>query len=99
MKSLRSFDIYRKVPRDLTEPSTMGGVLSLFAGTILLMLTLLEVYNFMGYTYVDTITVDHSEDGVFQVNFNLSLEGLSCEYAAIDLHNAVGRTREMINDK
>lgn len=46
-----------------------------------------------------TLEVDHGEDGIFQVNFNLTLPGLSCEFAAVDLRNVIGKRRENIKDR
>jgi hypothetical protein len=39
------------------------------------------------------IVVDHSEDGMFQLNFKLTLPELSCEWAAIDSVDIVGNRR------
>ena len=46
-----------------------------------------------------SIEVDHGEDGIFQVNFNITVPGLSCEFASVDLRNVIGKKRENIKDR
>mmetsp|Transcript_22402 Transcript_22402/g.28644 ORF Transcript_22402/g.28644 Transcript_22402/m.28644 type:complete len:494 (+) Transcript_22402:161-1642(+) len=96
---LRAFDMYRKVPKDLTESSLIGGALSIFAYGLLTILFFWEMRVFFSVNYKTAIEVDHSEDGIFQVNFNITLPGLSCEFAAVDLQNVIGKRRSDLKDR
>jgi len=96
---LRALDMYRKVPHDLTESSVIGGALSMFAYFLLSLLFIWELRSFLSVSYRTSIEVDHSEDGIFQVNFNLTIPGLSCEFAAVDLQNVIGKRRTDLKDR
>ncbi len=96
---LRTFDLYRKIPRDLTEATAVGGSISLVFVVFFVVLIYLEVSNFVAVREVTSIEIDHSEDGVFQVNFNLTLQHLGCEHVAVDLTNVIGRKREDVKDR
>lgn len=96
---LRALDIYRKTPKDLTEATTVGGAISVIASAVMLLLLMMELRDFVSVTTATSIKIDHSEDGVFQVNFNVTIQGLSCEFAAVDLKNVIGKKREDVKDK
>ena len=44
---LRALDIYRKTPKDLTEATTVGGAISIFASVVMLLLLLMELRDFV----------------------------------------------------
>ncbi|CAF4709525.1 unnamed protein product, partial [Rotaria magnacalcarata] len=41
------FDIYRKIPKDLTQPTTTGAAISLICITFISTLLLIELYYFI----------------------------------------------------
>lgn len=98
-RALKALDIYRRIPKDLTESSVVGGATSIVACVVLLLLFVLEIRQFMSTEIKTHIVIDHSEDGILQVNFNVTLPGLSCEFASIDLLNVIGQKREDIKDR
>jgi hypothetical protein len=98
-RALKSLDIYRRIPKDLTESSVVGGATSIVACVVLVLLFILQMRQFMGTEIKTHIVIDHSEDGILQVNFNVTLPGLSCEFASIDLLNVIGGKREDIKDR
>ncbi len=98
-RRLLQLDIYRRIPKDLTEATALGGIVTIVAIIILLILAISEIRNFLKVDIITSVLVDHSEDATFQMNFNVTIKGLSCEFAAIDLKNIIGRDREDIDDK
>lgn len=98
VRKLKKLDIYRKVPRDLTEGSTVGGIVTTISVLILVLLTIAELRNLAQVKQETEVVVDKSEDGAFRINLNITLVGLSCEFLSVDLKNAVGTTREDLND-
>lgn len=58
-----------------------------------------EMRTFFSVSKETSIEVDHSEDGIFQINFNITIPALSCEFAAVDVRNVIGKKRENIKDK
>ena len=95
---LRSFDVYRKIPKDLTQSTSIGGFVSIFAFFALMLLLYLQVNVMFSSTVSTSIVIDHSEDDSFRVNFNMTIPGLSCEFLAVDLKNVIGKNREDIHD-
>ncbi|GBG29273.1 Protein disulfide-isomerase 5-4 [Hondaea fermentalgiana] len=95
---LRSFDLYRKIPRDLTEASAVGGSVSIAFALFFLLILYLELSNFLAVRESTAIEIDHSEDSIFQMNINLTFESLSCEYLGVDVENVLGRRRVDILD-
>lgn len=43
MQGLKKFDIFRKMPRDLTEPTFCGALVSLLCTFVLIGLTVFEI--------------------------------------------------------
>ena len=96
---LRAFDIFRKIPKDLTEASAVGGTLSLVFAALFLVLLVAETRNFMAVRETTTLEIDHSEDGIFQVNFNMTFHKVDCDFVAVDLVDVIGKRREDVQDK
>lgn len=81
----------------MTESSIIGGGCSLIATVFITLLFLTELSHYFTPEYVTNIEVDHGEDGVIQVNFNITLPELSCEYATLEMKNALGDRKRMTN--
>ncbi len=96
---LRFFDIYRKVPRDLTEATAAGGSFSVLFFLFFVLLIFFETRNFVSVWHITSIKLDQSDDELLQVNLNLTLFNIDCDYLAVDLENVIGKKREDINDK
>lgn len=43
----KKLDVYKKVPKDLSEGTNVGGLISILTITTLLVLTYLEAFNFL----------------------------------------------------
>jgi len=99
LRRLKKLDIYRKVPRDLTEGSAAGGMLTAVAIVLLFVLTIAELRSLAQIHDETELVVDRSEDGAFRINLNLTVLGLSCEFLSVDLKNALGSDREDLNDE
>ena len=98
IRRLRKLDIYRKVPKDLTEGSAVGGFITTISVIVLLMLTIAELRNLTTIANETELIIDRSEDGAFRINLNVTVIGLSCEFLSVDLKNALGTNREDLND-
>ena len=80
---LKAMDIYRRIPKDLTEATLAGGSISLISMGLCLFLFCVNLYGFFDVETITHVHVDHSQDGLFRMNFNITLPKLSCEYAAV----------------
>lgn len=95
LRRLRRLDMYRKVPKDLTEGSVIGGLVTAVAVVVLLLLTLAELRSLAQVTLQTEIVVDkHSANTQIRINLDVTVLGLSCEYLSVDLTNALGLSRE-----
>lgn len=96
---LKAMDIYRRIPKDLTEATLAGGSISLVAMGLCAFLFFVNLWGFFTVETITHVHVDHSQDGLFRMNFNITFDKLSCEYASVDLKNKIGGNRENIHDK
>ena len=60
---LRRFDIYRKVPKDLTQPTTTGAIISISSGIFILFLLVSELLSFMQNELISELYVDDPTTG------------------------------------
>lgn len=92
-KRLREMDFYRRVPRDLTEPTLAGGTLSVVAAACMAALLLLQVMSAMRTFATYQVVVDTSEDASMTVHFNLTFPKVSCELLSVDVVDVIGMRR------
>ena len=72
MNSLRDFDFYRKIPRDLTESSTHGAALSLCASIFMLTLFVCELWAFLSVSMETSVVLDPNTEPLVRINFNIT---------------------------
>ena len=90
----KSVDFYRKIPKDMTEGTVPGSVISMFASVIIAMLLVSEISSYMTPQFNTKVVVDRSQDGdLLRINFNVSFPALSCEFASVDVGDAMGLNR------
>ena len=80
---LKAMDIYRRIPKDLTEATLAGGSISLVAMGLCAFLFFVNLWGFFTVETITHVHVDHSQDGLFRMNFNITFDKLSCEYASV----------------
>eukprot|EP00205_Picochlorum_sp_RCC944_P003875 CAMPEP_0182612710 /NCGR_PEP_ID=MMETSP1330-20130603/20606_1 /TAXON_ID=464278 /ORGANISM="Picochlorum sp., Strain RCC944" /LENGTH=488 /DNA_ID=CAMNT_0024832301 /DNA_START=142 /DNA_END=1608 /DNA_ORIENTATION=+ len=91
LKKVRSMDFYKKLPTDLVESSLLGGTLSIAASLFIAFLLVAEFRSYMRSDTESIMVVDRSPHGeMLRINFNISFPALSCEYATLDVSDALG---------
>lgn len=93
MNRIRNMDFYRKIPKDLTEGTFSGGGLSVAGAVFMVILFVLELNNYMTINNMSRIVMDDSNDDMLQINFNITLPKLPCEYASVDVSDVLGTHR------
>eukprot|EP00548_Thalassiothrix_antarctica_P011394 CAMPEP_0194159148 /NCGR_PEP_ID=MMETSP0152-20130528/77668_1 /TAXON_ID=1049557 /ORGANISM="Thalassiothrix antarctica, Strain L6-D1" /LENGTH=690 /DNA_ID=CAMNT_0038868679 /DNA_START=81 /DNA_END=2153 /DNA_ORIENTATION=+ len=86
-----SLDMYRKVPTDLLEGTKRGSILSY--GAIILMVTLIMLETrayFSNNSWVSSLALDDNQESRLQVNFNITMMDLRCEWAVVDTVSVLG---------
>lgn len=87
-------DFYRKIPRDMSEGTIPGSVISLCAAAMIALLLVSEINQYLSPVFKTKVVVDRSMDGeLMRINFNVSFPALSCEFASVDVGDAMGLNR------
>ncbi|XP_025094806.1 endoplasmic reticulum-Golgi intermediate compartment protein 1-like isoform X1 [Pomacea canaliculata] len=90
---VRRFDIYRKVPKDLTQPTCTGAVISICSVLFILFLFFSELLLFISHEVTSELTVEdpvtHSEK--IPVYINITLLKVGCDYVGLDIQDDMGR--------
>ncbi|PPD86991.1 hypothetical protein GOBAR_DD16064 [Gossypium barbadense] len=90
----KAVDFYRKIPRDLTEASVSGAWLSIAAALAMIFLLGMELNKYLTVSTSTSIIIDNSSDGDFlRIGFNISFPALLCEFASVDVSDALGTNR------
>ncbi|OUS47115.1 Thioredoxin/protein disulfide isomerase [Ostreococcus tauri] len=93
-KAIRGMDFYRKVPREFSEGTLGGSIISILSAVLMLYLFLSELGKYSTSSFETKVVVDRSVDGeLLRINFNLSFPALSCEFASVDVGDALGLNR------
>lgn len=90
---IRRFDVYRKIPKDLTQPTYTGGGISICCTLFILYLLIAEFYAFIIPTVVSELYVGHSDanSSMISVKLDISVFGTQCQYLGLDLQDDLGR--------
>jgi thiol-disulfide isomerase/thioredoxin len=94
LSRFKQYDLYRRIPKDLTETSAFGAVLSLCAVFFMAVLFAAELWAFL-YSPVSTnVILDPNNDQSLRINFNITLLEIPCEYASIVVVDVLGTRKE-----
>lgn len=90
---IRRFDIYRKVPKDLTQPTHAGAIISILSALVMIFLFLSEFYSFITPEIVSELFVDMagSSKEKMKTSLNLTLPRLKCDFVGLDIQDEMGR--------
>ena len=73
MEWLRSVHFYRKVPRDLTDATRLGGVLSLVCAAMMAYLFVSNIAAYMKMTTTTDVALDVTGDVHMRLFFNITM--------------------------
>ena len=96
LNRFKEFDFYRKIPKDLTETSLHGTVLSVCASIFMLTLFVAEFWAFLSPQTITNVIVDPNTDSLLRINFNITVFDLACEFATIDVIDVLGTRNDNI---
>ncbi|XP_065827939.1 endoplasmic reticulum-Golgi intermediate compartment protein 1-like [Oscarella lobularis] len=89
---VRRFDIYRKIPKDLTQPTLTGAIVSIASCSFIVFLLLVELSSFLAAETKNEMFVDEAKpDDKLEVRVNVSLIRLSCDFLGLDIQDDLGR--------
>ena len=94
--SFKSFDFYRNIPKDLTETTSHGAMLSMCATVFMVVLFVLELWSFLTPVIMTDVIIDPSTESLLRINFNITTMDTPCDFAAIDIVDVLGTRNENV---
>lgn len=88
---LRKFDVYRKLPQDLTEPTVSGAMISIIACSFMLLLFLSELNTYMTVSTNTEMFVDINRGGEkLTINVDVVFPRYPCGIISLDAQDIMG---------
>jgi hypothetical protein len=91
---LKKFDIYRDVPKDLTEQTLIGAIVSVVCGFLVFYLFLSE---FVAFLTVETVSemyvdpdIDHHNHATISIRMNFTVPRMPCAVTSVDVQDVMG---------
>jgi len=89
---IKRMDIYRKVPKDLTQPTTTGAIISICCTVFIVIMLLIELFFFISPDIKSELIVENVDPtDRISVRINVSMPRMKCEYLGIDIQDDQGR--------
>ena len=94
-RQLKSFDIFRKVPKDHSQGSYLGLLMTVVCFVVLVVLVSNEIYEYISYSVEKGFIVDHKlENDDVQINLSIVFRRMPCHLLGLDIVDYIG-THEM----
>lgn len=91
MRAIKRLDLYRKVPRDLTEPTLSGAAVSCCTVTLALYLFMTEFFVFVHRRWDSEMFIDESRtEEKLQINLDVTMPEMPCELLSFDAQDVMG---------
>jgi hypothetical protein len=97
--ALRGAHFYPKVPRELTEGTSLGGALSLLGIAAAVCLSYIHTASYLRPAVQTKLVLDAQEEPLLVLSLNVTLERLPCRFTSVDLFDETGSKRLNISDK
>lgn len=87
----KRFDIFKKMPRDLTEPTIFGALVSIICTVVLVGLTIFEIQNYVRSESHAELVIDTSHrDDFVNINLDIVFEKMPCDVLSLDVQDIMG---------
>eukprot|EP00931_Biecheleriopsis_adriatica_P076051 TRINITY_DN49800_c0_g1_i1.p1 TRINITY_DN49800_c0_g1~~TRINITY_DN49800_c0_g1_i1.p1 ORF type:complete len:468 (-),score=105.65 TRINITY_DN49800_c0_g1_i1:66-1469(-) len=87
------YDAFRKVPKDLSEASATGALMSVAAIVVIAVLFFCETTAFLTDTQSTRIVIDSNQDDLLKINFDVTMLDIDCEHVSVGVWDAFGTER------
>ncbi|XGW32439.1 hypothetical protein V3C99_017186 [Haemonchus contortus] len=89
---IRKLDIYRKVPKDLTEPTLAGAIISIVCVVFISFMLFNDVLEYINIDIKSELYVDDpGREGKIDVEVDVSFPHMKCEFLGVDIQDENGR--------
>lgn len=93
---MASVDFYRRVPKDLTEATSLGAFMSICAIAVMGILFFSETLAFARSEMATSIALDENDQPQIRLNFNITLMDLHCDFVSVDVWDTLGTNRQNV---
>jgi len=95
LSSLKNLDIYRDIPKDLTEQTTTGAVVSIVCAIFIIYLFTSEFLFFLTPEITQEMFVEESkyrgnDHELLQINLNITVPAVPCAVVSVDAQDIMG---------
>ena len=87
---LESLHLYRKVPRDLTDATSVGGAISLVCAMVMAYLFVSNINDYLKMQTTTDVALDDTGEVSMRIFFNITMERLPCQFAVVDVEDIMG---------
>jgi thiol-disulfide isomerase/thioredoxin len=91
--ALRKAHFYRRVPKELTEGSALGGVVSLVGILVSVSLVYSNAAAYFATAVRTKLVLDLNTEDHIELAFNITMDGLPCRFTSVDFFDATGTKR------
>eukprot|EP01064_Diplonema_japonicum_P001470 TRINITY_DN10946_c0_g1_i1.p1 TRINITY_DN10946_c0_g1~~TRINITY_DN10946_c0_g1_i1.p1 ORF type:complete len:459 (+),score=127.48 TRINITY_DN10946_c0_g1_i1:43-1419(+) len=93
MAKLSAYDLYRKIPTDLTAGTSQGGMLSMSCVVLMILLVTMETWHYLQPPIVSDLTLDTNIEPRIRINFNITALEMPCDWVSVDVKDRLGVNR------
>lgn len=93
MIKLSAYDVFRKLPRDLTHGTVHGGFLSVLALLLISLVFVFELWTYVAGEVETSVMLDTNREKLLQINFKISMLRLPCEFTSVDVWDYLGNNQ------
>lgn len=95
MSRFKKLDLYRDIPKDLTEPTLVGAIVSVVCTLIMVYLFLSEFMSYLtpmqtSEMFVDSPPLADIHGGELQINMNITMPNVPCAILSVDAQDIMG---------
>jgi len=90
---LQSLDAFRTIPKEFTESTFHGGLLTIIAFFAVGLLCFYEVGAFLTTTTTSTVLLDSNFRDTVKITFNMTMLDLPCQFATVNILDELGDRR------
>jgi len=91
MSRVKTLDVFRSLPKDLTEPTYCGGLISLICTGVIVVLGVQETTTYIRSSTSSKIVIEntHSRDK-FHANLDISFPFIPCDLIGLTIIDGLG---------
>lgn len=88
MSALLKLDVFRKLPKDLTEPTFCGAIVSTICTVVLVLLSITEIRTYLSPATASMIAIQSSHDSdKFHINMDIVMPFMPCDVVALTVED------------